>query len=95
MHVYDRFGKPTLPHLRWLFIDTDLTTVHRASGDCQRDALDPAELLPLPLRRPAHYLKKDTLPPLDPWLPPELLYRIPRNPVTEGSRARGEACSRR
>ncbi|MCE9532023.1 MAG: tubulin-like doman-containing protein, partial [Planctomycetes bacterium] len=39
--------------------------------------------------RPAHYLKRDGMPPTDTWMSNELLYRIPREPATEGIRALG------
>ena len=48
------------------------------------------EVLLAPLNRPSHYLKpRDGRPPLDKWLNPRMLYRIPRSQVTTGVRALG------
>jgi hypothetical protein len=42
------------------------------------------------LNRPAHYLQRDSLPPVERWLPQGALYRLPRNPGSaEGVRAFG------
>jgi len=52
--------------------------------------LNPGEILLARLNRPIHYLKpRDGRVPVDTWFDPQMLYRIPRNPVTTGIRALG------
>ena len=78
---------PQLPHLRFLFLDTDPELAKAAAGP---GGLAASEVLLAPLNRPSHYLKpRDGRPPLDKWLNPKLLYRIPRAQVTTGVRGLG------
>jgi len=64
------------PHVRYLFLDTDPETVSSAlSGP---DAVAAKEVVLAKLNRPAHYLQRDGLPPVEYWLPPGALYRLPR-----------------
>ncbi|HVK11102.1 MAG TPA: tubulin-like doman-containing protein [Gemmataceae bacterium] len=85
--VLDRFGAATLPHLRWLFVDTDPAAIEDAVTGSP--AFHPEEVLLARLHRPAHYLTRDGLPSVDSWLNPEDLYRMPKTPATNGVRAIG------
>jgi serine/threonine protein kinase len=79
---------PQLPHLRFLFLDTDPEVVKAAAVGPGGFAA--SEVLLAPLNRPSHYLKpRDGRPPLESWLNPKLLYRIPRAQVTTGVRGLG------
>jgi eukaryotic-like serine/threonine-protein kinase len=87
--IADRFGKSGLPHLRWLFVDTDPSTVESARTGAPEVALSADEVLLTRLHRASHYLSHESLPPVDSWLPSEDLYAIPRTPATEGIRSIG------
>jgi serine/threonine protein kinase len=77
--IRERYGRSdVLANLRFLFIDTDPETTSAASQG--PDALRPAEIITARLNRPAHYLQREGLPPVEPWLPPGLLYQLPKNP---------------
>ena len=70
------------------------STPTRRSCERRRPAagasLAPSEVLLAPLNRPSHYLKpRDGRPPLESWLNPKMLYRIPRSQVTTGVRGLG------
>ena len=88
--IADRFGKPTLPHLRWLYLDTD-----PAGGDAAVAA--PAATAPSRPRTCSSpdsvarrtILTREGLPAVDTWLPQEELFRMPKTPVTEGVRGLG------
>lgn len=67
-----------LPHLRFLNIDTDTETPETDVGG------SPRELVLARLNRPAHYLQHASLPPLDAWMPPGAVYKLPRNPGPAG-----------
>jgi eukaryotic-like serine/threonine-protein kinase len=85
----ERFGTADrLPHLKVLFIDTDSETLHTATGPA---GLEPAEVIPARLNRPAHYLKarRNGRSLIEGWFDPQTLYKIPRNPATVGLRALG------
>ncbi len=87
--IADRFGRPTLPHLRWLQIDTDPTTMQLATSGSSTTALDSEDVLLTTLRRPTHYLSREGIAPVDAWLKQEDLFRIPRTRSTEGIRCLG------
>jgi eukaryotic-like serine/threonine-protein kinase len=88
--VQERFGGiAALPHLRWLFIDTDPETIEQALVAPEPEALGAGEVFAARLQRPAHYLKREDLPPIEHWLRGEVLYRMPRTPSTLGIRALG------
>ena len=87
--IADRFGRSTLPHLRWLQIDTDPATRESAVSGSSETALESEDVLLATLRRPAHYLAHDGIPPVDTWLKQEDLFRIPRTPSTGGIRGIG------
>jgi len=86
--IQDRFDRPTLPHLRWLYVDTEAAAADSALSDANVP-LSADEILHTPLRRPGHYLTRDGLPSVESWLPQEDLFRIPRTPATEGIRGIG------
>jgi len=91
-YVNERCGRVTFPHWRWLFIDTDAETVQSATAASSGDKSQFFELneaYHAKLQRPAHYLKRDGLPPPETWMSNEMLYRIPREPCTEGIRSLG------
>jgi serine/threonine protein kinase len=77
--VRDRFGKAdAMPTLRFLYIDTDAEeTSAVTSGD---DPLTQSEVILARLNRPAHYLQREGPQPVDQWLPPGMLYQLPKNP---------------
>jgi hypothetical protein len=87
--LLDRFRRPTLPHLRWLFIDTDEAAANAAVAQNNPAALSQDEVLLTRLKRPTHYLTRDGLPPVEQWLPAGELYRMPRTNSTDGVRAFG------
>lgn len=88
--VQDRFGTAKLPHIELLYIDTDADTLQQLNTAEAPAMLETSEVFLARLSRPSHYLRDDErFPGLDHWLNPELLYRIPRNPATEGVRALG------
>jgi hypothetical protein len=86
-----RFGSLSqAPHLRLLLIDTDAEVVRTATRGASGAALSAADVLITPLNRPSHYVKpREGRPPLESWLNPRMLYRIPRSQVTTGVRALG------
>lgn len=74
-----------LPHLRFLYIDTDSdSTSASLEGDYP---LLSREVINAKLNRPTHYLQREGLPPFEGWLPPSLLYRLPKQPTCSGGRA--------
>ena len=88
--VCDRYAHPDkTPNIRYLYIDTDPEAVPTSASD------NPAELAPheavlARLNRPGHYLQRDSLPPVDSWMPSGTLYKLSRNPgAAEGVRAFG------
>jgi eukaryotic-like serine/threonine-protein kinase len=87
--IQDRYGRPTLPHLQWLLIDSDPAAIEAAVTAPGGLALGADEVLLTRLHRPSHYLTRDGLPPIDTWLSPEVLYQMPRTPATDGVRAIG------
>jgi hypothetical protein len=85
----DRFGRPTLPHLRFLGIDTDPGTIQTIDAAAPT-SLEAKELYLARLNRPSHYNKYLSDPAgLESWMSPQMLYRIPRNPATMGIRTFG------
>ena len=89
--IQERFGMADrLPHLKLLFIDTDSETLHAATAGGS-GPLDPSEVIPARLNRPAHYLKprRNGRSLIEGWFDPQSLYKIPRNPSTVGLRVLG------
>lgn len=93
--VSDRFGSfDKIPSVRSLFIDTDPETIAAAMTDRAFEGLSPLkaeEIFAARLNRSTHYLKPRqtgrTL--IEGWFDPQMLHRLPRNPLTQGVRAFG------
>lgn len=88
--IHDRLvpeGK--LPHIRTLYIDTDPESIAEAASGSSYRSISHNEIIAARMQRPGHYLKREGMPPLESWLNPELLYRIPRTPSTIGLRCLG------
>jgi serine/threonine protein kinase len=84
--MQEEWGTPSFPLLQLLCIDTDSTFPDQSLIDRKY----PEDLLPMPLSRPVRYVRtRDRLPPVEEWLDTNLLYRMPRNLVTNGIRALG------
>ncbi|QEL13622.1 tubulin-like doman-containing protein [Limnoglobus roseus] len=86
----ERFGPDPLPHVRFLYIDTDPEAAALA-GDLNLGEPVPAnEIFVARLNRPTHYLQRDGLPSVEQWMPAGSLYKLPRNPgPANGVRAFG------
>ncbi len=86
-----RFGEGLpLPHLAMLAIDTDPCFAEQALTGGSGAALNPDEIVHARLNRPAHYLRpRDTRPPIQSWLDPRIVHRLPRQLTTGGMRAIG------
>jgi serine/threonine protein kinase len=90
--LIDRFeGLDRLPHLRLLYIDTDPDTTQSAVDPVTPGALAIEEVFLARLNRPNHYLtpRRGGRSVIEGWFDPQMLYSIPRNPVTMGTRALG------
>jgi len=88
-YLHERFGRGGFPHWKWLFIDTDSEAIQAATSASKHELFDSNEVYHARLHRPAHYSKRDGLPSPDSWMNNEALYRISREPATEGVRALG------
>jgi serine/threonine protein kinase len=86
--IRNRFGRVTLPHLRWLYIDTDPQAIEGAIYDRECPFMAD-EVLLTRLQRPGHYMMHDALPAVDSWISPDVLYGMPRTTSTAGVRAIG------
>jgi len=76
--IRERFGRAdALPTLRFLYLDTDPEAATLAAAG--PDALSPREVFVARLNRPTHYLQHPTMPPAEQWMPPGLLYQLPKN----------------
>jgi serine/threonine protein kinase len=77
--IRDRYGAPdALPTVRFLYLDTDPDAAAAATSD--PDPLPPKEVVVARLNRPAHYLQSGGVPQVETWMPPGLLYQLPKNP---------------
>jgi serine/threonine protein kinase len=94
-HLAERYGPPEmLPAIRFLFIDTDpdtlavATTARPAEGLA---GLKPEEVFAARLNRAGHYLKPrlNGRNLVEGWFDTQLLYKLPRTPVTMGLRPLG------
>ncbi len=84
--VFTQFGTPDFPLLRMLAIDTEPTR----PGSMLIEQPYPEDLLTMPLSRPTRYIRtRDELPPVEAWIDPEVLYRMPRTLITNGIRSLG------
>ncbi|MFO0797235.1 MAG: tubulin-like doman-containing protein [Gemmataceae bacterium] len=84
--IADRYGNTDkVPNIRFVAIDTD-----PAVADQPGETAGTHGLVLARLNRSVHYLQRDGLPPVDQWLPPGTLYKLPRSPVAAaGVRAFG------
>lgn len=87
--LQERFGRKTLPHWKWLFIDTDPETIQSAVANENAASLDTSETFLARMQRLTHYVKREGLPPPDTWMTGEMFYKIPRDPATRGMRCLG------
>lgn len=79
-----------VPHLRFLYIDTDPDEIAAAVAQDNENKLSPHETILTRLNRPTYYTQREGLPPLDQWMPQGLLYKLPREPKnTSGIRSYG------
>jgi serine/threonine protein kinase len=88
--INEHFGtSQSAPQIRFLCLDTDPQAVE-AAGKGGEVALRHGEVLVTRLQRPSYYLRTQMTPTgLEGWLPPRVLYRIPRQPSAAGVRALG------
>src|SRR5439155_26432217 len=90
--ICDRYGAlDKVPHVRFLYIDTDPEAGSLSCGSPDTPAaLTAKELVFARLNRPTHYLQRESLPAVEQWLPRGALYKISRNPgAASGVRAFG------
>ncbi len=71
-----------IPHVRFVYIDTDPESTAAATQGT--DALPPRDVVLARLNRPTHYLQQSTIPPVENWLPTGLLYKLSKNPGPAG-----------
>jgi hypothetical protein len=77
----EEFGsREAYPHLHFLYVDTDADELAAAQQPETPGAFATDEVYHARLNRSAHYLQRDGLPPVEPWMPPGLLYQLPREP---------------
>jgi hypothetical protein len=69
-----------IPNVRLLCIDTDPEALAPQPAPDRPAALVPREVVTARLNRSTHYMQRDSLPPVEQWMPPGLLYKLPRNP---------------
>ncbi len=87
--IREQFGGPdAVPTVRFLYIDTDPDAAQQATQG--PDGLAGRDVIIARLNRPSHYLQQTATPAVEQWLPPGLLYRLPKHPgPTGGVRAFG------
>ncbi|MEZ6140156.1 MAG: tubulin-like doman-containing protein [Zavarzinella sp.] len=91
IQLRDQFGDHRkIQTLKLIYIDTDSTDLQNAIIE-GAGALLPNEVVPARLNRPAHYLKprRNGRSLIEGWFDASQLYKIPRNPVTNGMRSLG------
>lgn len=89
--IADRYASTDkVPNVRILYIDTDPEALAQNPSTDDPAALTAAEIVPARLNRSTHYMQRESLPPVEGWLPSGMLYRLPRNPgAANGVRAFG------
>ena len=87
--IHDRYGRSTVPNLRWLFVDTDPKAAEAALAGPPTTALAHDEVLLAPPRSPADYQDRPELAAIDTRLNLETLGRLPSTPSTHGVRGLG------
>lgn len=76
--IREQFGRAdAVPTLRFLYLDTDPEATALATAG--PDALSPREVVLTKLNRPTHYLQHPSMPPAEQWMPPGMLYQLPKN----------------
>ena len=74
----ERYGHPDrVPNIRFLYIDTDPEAVP-ANPTETVSVLSPRETVLARLNRPSHYLQRESLPPVEGWMPTGTLYKLAR-----------------
>lgn len=89
--IIDRYGSlERLPIWRFLYIDTDPKDLTAATAGPPEQALQPTEVLHLPLHQVAHYRRsRNTLEHVLTWIPMDKLYDLPRSLEVNGQRMFG------
>jgi serine/threonine protein kinase len=91
--LQNQYGPTGLPMFRFLMVDTDPLAPNAelvVDSRQQASANISDDLLLARLNRPTRYIRaKDNLPPVEPWLDTNILYRMTRNMATNGIRALG------
>lgn len=89
--ITDRYSTTEkVPNVRILYIDTDPEALAQTPSTDNPAQLTATEIVPARLNRSTHYMQRDSLPPVEGWLPQGMLYRLPRNPgAANGVRAFG------
>ena len=83
--IADRYGSAErTPNVRILYLDTDPDELNATASASDPAGLTPREVVPARLNRYTHYVQRTTLPPIDQWMPPGALYKLPRNPASAG-----------
>ena len=84
--VFTQFGTADFPLIRMLAIDTEPTR----PVSMLVEQPYPEDLLTMPISRPTRYIRtRDELPPIETWIDPEIIYRMPRTLITNGIRSLG------
>ncbi|MFO0936195.1 MAG: tubulin-like doman-containing protein [Gemmataceae bacterium] len=73
-----------VPHIRFLFIDTDADEIALATNAEIAGALTTEDVYFARLNRPGYYLQRDGLPPIEQWMPQGFLYKLPKEPKNSG-----------
>jgi eukaryotic-like serine/threonine-protein kinase len=82
--IADRYGSAErVPTVRVLCVDTDAEPTGDDTGG-PAAAVAANEFVHARLNRSTHYMQRDSLPPVEQWLPSGALYRLPRNPTSAG-----------
>jgi eukaryotic-like serine/threonine-protein kinase len=92
--IHDRYGEPTLPNFRWLYIDTDPDAIDAAMAGPADSALASDDVLLAPLHPPTHYRTRPELPSIDTRLTADTLAQLPPTPATHGVRGLGRLALR-
>jgi serine/threonine protein kinase len=80
----ERYGHPDrVANIRFLYIDTDPDAASTTPTD-SASVLAPREVVLARLNRPSHYLQRESLPPVEGWMPTGTLYKLARTPGSAG-----------
>lgn len=87
--LLDRVGDlQQVPSFRYLYIDIDPAAAEKVAAMTTEAAIEPDQLLHLPLQ-PANAYRRKQIDQILEWLPREKFYALPRSLSTEGSRSLG------